>query len=94
MRLLILLLVIALIVVLAWAAYSAITAGRLRRARWTTNVRSLDDGGVVVELRCQGQKALPVARLDPASEDFSDRLAEARAVAREREASLNAVRRA
>ena len=93
MRLLLELALVGLIVAAAWLAYVSVRDRGLRRAHWTTEVRSLDDGRVAVELQCAGQRTLPVATIDPAAEDFSERLAEARAAAREREAALNAARR-
>ncbi len=93
MRLLLELALLGLIVAAVWFAYVLLRDRELRRARWATEVRSLDDGRVAVELHCAGQRSLPVATIDPAAEDFSERLAEARAAAREREAALNAARR-
>jgi hypothetical protein len=89
-RLLLELAVAGLIVVVLVYGWQVLRTRELRGARWRTEIRSVREGGVVVEIRCAGQPPQAIATLDPADEDFGDRLAEAQARAEERAAALNA----
>lgn len=66
---------------------------RRRRARWRPFYRSTNASAVRVELERAGSRAIDIASLDPHADDFSDRLAAARAEAAEKAAALNAARR-
>jgi hypothetical protein len=89
-RLLLELAVAGLIVALVIYGWQVLRTRELRGARWRTEVRSLKEGGVVVEIRCAGQPPLAIATLDPTDDDFSDKLAEAESRADDRAAALNA----
>lgn len=65
-----------------------------RRGRWQVVERSPGGDDVVLQLLCPGEQPLEVARVPASLEaaEFSDRLAEARAEAEDRAATLNAGR--
>jgi hypothetical protein len=72
----------------------ALAARRRLRAGWLVEERSTRSGDIVVALRYPGQHRVEIARI-PCSLDaltFSERLAEARAEARDRAVALNAGR--
>jgi hypothetical protein len=75
---------------------SAVWARRLRRRRdsaeWRVAIRSTPQGAVV-ELVRPGEHRQRVARLDPADDDFSTKIEEARSAALERAVALNMARR-
>ena len=75
---------------------SAVWALRRRRQRdaadWRVAIRSTPTGAVV-ELVRPGEHSQCVARLDPAADDFSTRIEEARSAAVERAIALNVARR-
>jgi hypothetical protein len=68
---------------------------QLREARWRSVTHGLPDGGVAVQLECEGEPTLTVRELpaDLPAEEFSTLLAEAESEADERAAALNASRR-
>ncbi|HEX8073886.1 MAG TPA: hypothetical protein VF545_02790 [Thermoleophilaceae bacterium] len=59
---------------------------------WQPVHRSLTNGEVAIRLECPGQAPLVLRTLDPADDDFDDRLHEAMAEARQRAAALNSER--
>jgi hypothetical protein len=75
---------------------SALWARRLRRRRqsaeWRVAIRSTPQGAVV-ELVRPGEHSQRIAKLDPADEEFSTKLEEARYAAMERAVALNVARR-
>jgi hypothetical protein len=75
---------------------SALWARRWRRRRdaaeWRVAIRSTPQGAVV-ELVRPGEHSQRIARLDPADDEFSTRLEEARHQALERAVALNVARR-
>jgi hypothetical protein len=79
----------------AWPA-SALWARRKRREReaaeWQVAIRSTPTG-TVVELVRPGEHSQRIVRLDPADEDFSTKLEDARFAAMERAVALNVARR-
>jgi hypothetical protein len=74
----------------------ALWALRLRHRRetaeWRVAIRSTPQGAVV-ELVCRGEYRQRVARLDPADDEFSTKIEEARSAALERAVALNMARR-
>jgi hypothetical protein len=67
---------------------------RRRRAaydRWRVRVRAIQ-GGTAVEIVRPGDQPLRIALIDPADDQFSTLLEEARAAAMERAVALNSVR--
>jgi hypothetical protein len=68
------------------------TRRRIEQAPWRVSIRS-DTEGTVVELIRVGERAQQIAVLDPADEEFSTRLEEARSEALERATALNVARR-
>jgi hypothetical protein len=86
----ILLLVVAVVVV-ALLAMARAAQRRRELAEWRVAIRSAPQG-TVVELVRPGEHAQRIARLDPASEDFSTQLEEARHAALERAVALNVAR--
>lgn len=64
-----------------------------RRARWQSLVRSAASGRVVVEVARASEPTQVVAELDPAADDFDERLYEAKARAENLAAALNVARR-
>jgi hypothetical protein len=86
--LLLILVLLSVIVAIVW------TLSRRRRAaydRWRVRIRAIQ-GGTAVEIVRPGDQPMRVALLDPADEEFSTRLEEARAAAMERAIALNSVR--
>ena len=83
------------LMVAAWPA-SALLARRRRRqlqaAEWQVAIRSTPTG-TVVELVRPGEHSQRIVRLDPADEDFSTKLEDARSAALERAVALNVARR-
>jgi len=75
---------------------TAVWAIRQRRRResagWRVAIRSTPSGAVV-ELVRPGEHSQRIARLDPAADDFSTRIEEARSAAVERAIALNVARR-
>jgi hypothetical protein len=82
--------VAGLIVALVIYGWQVMRTRELRGARWRTEVRSLKEGGVVVEIRRPGQPPQTIVTLDPTDDDFSDKLAEAESRADDRASALNA----
>jgi hypothetical protein len=83
-----------IIVLLAAIAAGVWTFSRRRRAaydRWRVRIRAIQ-GGTAVEIVRPGDQPMRVALLDPADDEFSTRLEEARAAAMERAIALNSVR--
>jgi hypothetical protein len=85
-----------LLVLVLLAAIAAIvrTLSRRRRAaydRWRVRVRAIQ-GGTAVEIVRPGDQPLRIALIDPADDQFSTLLEEARAAAMERAVALNSVR--
>ena len=80
-------LVIGLPASAAWALWR-----RRVRAEWRVAIRSTPEGAVV-ELVRTGEHSQRVARLNPADEEFSTKIEEARSAAMERAAALNVARR-
>jgi hypothetical protein len=84
---------IALILVALIAAGLA-AVSRHRRAgleQWKVDIRSITSGTVVEVVR-EGDRPQRIALLDPADEDFSMKLEDARAAALERAIALNSAR--
>jgi hypothetical protein len=75
---------------------SAVWALRVRRRRdraeWRVAIRSTPQGAVV-ELVRPGEHRQRVAKLDPADDEFSTKIEEARSAAMERAVALNVARR-
>jgi hypothetical protein len=75
---------------------SAVWALRRRRQRecaeWRVAIRSTPQGAVV-ELVRPGEHSQRVAKLDPADDEFSTKIEEARSAAQERAIALNVARR-
>jgi hypothetical protein len=65
---------------------------RRKSAEWRVAIRSMPHGAVV-ELVRPGEHSQRIARLDPADEDFSTKLEDARHAALERAVALNVARR-
>lgn len=77
-----------LLVLIAWAR----RAKRQRElAKWQVAIRSVPHA-TIVELVRPGEHSQRIARLDPASDDFSTQLEEARHAAIERAVALNVAR--
>ena len=87
-----------LLIVLVVVATAALAAGAVSRRRqrslerWRVAIRALQSG-TAVEVVCDGGRPQRVALLDPADEEFSMKLEEARAQALERVVALNTVHR-
>jgi LPXTG-motif cell wall-anchored protein len=64
---------------------------RRERAQWQVAIRSAPHA-TIVELVRPGEHSQRIARLDPASDDFSTQLEEARYAAMERAVALNMAR--
>jgi hypothetical protein len=77
-----------LLVLLSWARRA-----RRRRelAEWTVSIRTVPQG-TIVELVRPGEHSQRIARLDPAADDFSTQLEDARYAAMERAVALNVAR--
>jgi hypothetical protein len=82
--------VVALGASVAWARR---LTRRQREAEWRVAIRSAHQGGTVVELVRPGEHPQRITRLDPADDDFSTKLEDARAAALERAVALNVARR-
>jgi hypothetical protein len=76
----------------AWFLWVRSTRRQMEQAPWRVSIRS-DAEGTVVELIRQGERTQRVAVLDPANEEFSTRLEEARSQALERATALNVARK-
>jgi hypothetical protein len=84
---------IALLIV-AVIAVGLATVSRRRRAElelWKVDIRTLTSGTVVEVVR-EGDRPQRIALLDPADDDFSMKLEDARAAALERAVALNSAR--
>jgi hypothetical protein len=85
--------ILLILVVMAVIAGALALAGRRRRSRderWHVRLRSVE-GCTAVEIVRPGERPLRVALLDPADEEFSSRLEDARATAMDRAVALNSV---
>jgi hypothetical protein len=90
-----LLYVVPLLVILslpAWFLWVRSTRRQMEQAPWRVSIRS-DAEGTIVELIRAGERTQRVAVLDPADEEFSTRLEEARSQALERAVALNVARK-
>jgi hypothetical protein len=77
-----------LFAVLTWARRAQ---RRRELAEWQVAIRSVPQG-TIVELVRPGEHSQRIARLDPAAEDFSTQLEDARYAAMERAVALNVAR--
>jgi hypothetical protein len=86
--------VILVVLGMVVALFLASRAAQRRRelAEWRVAIRSVPQG-TVVELVRPGEHSQRIARLDPAADDFSTQLEEARYAAMERAVALNVARR-
>jgi hypothetical protein len=84
-------LVITLAVLVALLAWARHTKRRRELAQWQVAIRSVPHA-TIVELVRPGEHSQRIARLDPASDDFSTQLEEARYAAMERAVALNVAR--
>ncbi|MDX6592710.1 MAG: hypothetical protein QOJ13_1906 [Gaiellales bacterium] len=75
-----------------WFLWMRSTKRQMEQAPWRVSIRS-DTEGTVVELIRSGERTQRVAVLDPADEEFSTRLEEARSQALERATALNVARK-
>ncbi|MDX6534764.1 MAG: hypothetical protein QOF68_2508 [Gaiellales bacterium] len=75
-----------------WFLWMRSTKRQMEQAPWRVSIRS-DTEGTVVELIRSGERTQRVAVLDPADEEFSTRLEEARSEALERATALNVARK-
>ena len=64
---------------------------RRELAEWRVAIRAVPHG-TIVELVRPGEQSQRIARLDPAADDFSTQIEEARSAAMERAAALNVAR--
>ena len=95
MRVLAIVVAIVLILAIVVVARALMGWGRqrtVRAGRWQPVSRSLTNGEVAVRLECPGETALILATLNPADDDFEDRLHEEMSEARQRAAALNSER--
>ena len=79
------------LVLVALAGWGLATVSRRRRAsleRWRVEIRSLQSG-TAVELVREGSRPQRIALLDPADDEFTMKLEEARATAIDRASALN-----
>jgi hypothetical protein len=76
----------------ASAVWALLRRRRRESAEWRVAIRSTPSGAVV-ELVRPGEHSQRVARLDPAADDFSTKIEEARSAALERAIALNMARR-
>jgi len=76
----------------AWLFYMRSVRRQVRDAPWRVSIRS-DTEGTVVELIRPGERTQRIAVLDPADDEFSTKLEEARAEALERATALNVARK-
>lgn len=86
--------VLIALLILALIAGGLATVSRRRRAgldRWKVDIRTLTSGTVVEVVR-EGDRPQRIALLDPADDDFSMKLEDARAAALERAIALNLAR--
>jgi hypothetical protein len=86
-----LLLVLVLLAAIAGVLLALSRRRRVAYDRWRVRVRAIQ-GGTAVEIVRPGDRPMRVALLDPADEEFSTKLEEARAAAMERAVALNSVR--
>jgi DNA-binding transcriptional regulator YdaS (Cro superfamily) len=77
----------------ASVVWSRRVARRRGAAEWRVAIRSAHQGGTVVELVRPGEHPQRITRLDPADDEFSTKLEDARAAALERAVALNVARR-
>ena len=84
---------IALVLVALMAGGLAMVSRRRRAGLelWKVDIRSITSGTVVEVVR-EGDRPLRIALLDPADEEFSMKLEDARAAALERAIALNSAR--
>ena len=85
-------LALTLLVILALLAWARRAKRRRELAQWQVAIRSVPHA-TIVELVRPGEHSQRIARLDPASDDFSTQLEEARYAAMERAVALNVARR-
>ncbi|HET6849260.1 MAG TPA: hypothetical protein VFH74_10395 [Gaiellales bacterium] len=84
-------LALTLLVILALLAWARRAKRRRELAQWQVAIRSVPHA-TIVELVRPGEHSQRIARLDPASDDFSTQLEEARYAAMERAVALNVAR--
>jgi hypothetical protein len=84
-------LAITLAILLALIAWARRAQRRRQLAEWRVAIRSVPHA-TIVELVRPGEHSQRIARLDPAAEDFSTQLEEARYAAMERAVALNVAR--
>jgi|SRR5690242_15572594 len=80
------------LVLVALAGWGMATVSRRRRAsleRWRVEIRALQSGTTAVELVREGSRPQRIALLDPADDEFTMKLEEARATAIDRASALN-----
>jgi hypothetical protein len=83
---------LAIAVLPALAICARVAQRRRTAAPWRVAIRSAPHGAVV-ELVRPGEHSQQIARLDPADEEFSTKLEDARHAAIERAVALNVARR-
>ena len=84
-------LVILLVILAALVGWARRTKRRRELAEWQVAIRSVPHA-TIVELVRPGEHSQRIARLDPAAEDFSTQLEDARYAAMERAVALNVAR--
>jgi len=84
-------LVVVLGILFALLAWARRAQQRRQLADWQVAIRSVPQG-TIVELVRPGEHSQRIARLDPAAEDFSTQLEDARYAAMERAVALNVAR--
>ena len=84
-------LAITIAVLIALVAWGRAAKRRRELAQWQVAIRSVPHA-TIVELVRPGEHSQRIARLDPASDDFSTQLEEARYAAMERAVALNVAR--
>jgi hypothetical protein len=82
---------VVLALLAALVAWARRTKRRRELAQWQVAIRSAPHA-TIVELVRPGEHSQRIARLDPASDDFSTQLEEARYAAMERAVALNVAR--
>ena len=82
---------VVLALLAALIAWARRTKRRRELAKWQVAIRSVPHA-TIVELVRPGEHSQRIARLDPASDDFSTQLEEARYAAMERAVALNVAR--
>lgn len=86
--------VLLALLIVALIGVALATVSRRRRATlelWKVDIRTLTSGTVVEVVR-EGDRPQRIALLDPADDDFSMKLEDARAAALERAVALNSAR--